>query len=495
MAALTIFNFTEQLCTINKEYEVVNEGKETRRAVRRACKRRTFRRPDNLPPMGRIHTRKLQPHTMTEDAQSRLLRVGKTSARRSIARCGKDACEDQGKFIHSLKHVESQKPVVLIDEIDKTGRQRDGDPASVFLEMSYPEQNEGFLDPSVDLPMDPSNVLFACTVNALGAMEALEVGGSVSEEKSQIAEKYLGPQASDACGLKDADVDVTLEAVDQWYTKPPWSSGTPDFALTAAAPPSANPSNFDIEPEKAGETHHAATVEREPKSVPSSIHVLIMLENLKECIGPAVRKRRQFPFLLSFRLVSDTLIAEQEPSWLSKRCVPWKGSLQLASKLGKTSHESAQIPSSWFKSYAYEIGLTISPNEVFFADLYIHVPEGAVSNEGPSAGTASLVAFVRLFKNIRVDSVVVLLICGLEENIETITAPEALRSDAEEYVPVLEENIRVGSRRDANFKNMDGGHAEFQAQSGTSDVAMSGFNRLSLYEHPKMIRGLEKTST
>lgn len=86
--------------------------------------------------------------------------------------------------------------------------------------------------------------------------------------------------------------------------------------------------------------------------------------------------------------------------------MPGKGSLQLTGKLGEVIRESANIALSWVKAHAYELGLTSSPNDVFLADrdIHVHMPEGAVGKEGPSAGTALLVAFVSLFKNVRVDS-------------------------------------------------------------------------------------------
>jgi ATP-dependent Lon protease len=111
---------------------------------------------------------------------------------------------------------------VLIDEVDKIGRGHNGDPASALLEMLDPEQNTGFLDHYMDVPVDLSRVLFVCTANMLDTipaplldrMEVLEVSGYVTEEKTQIAERYLGPQAKEAAGLKEADIVLEPSAVD-----------------------------------------------------------------------------------------------------------------------------------------------------------------------------------------------------------------------------------------------------------------------------------------
>lgn len=135
-----------------------------------------------------------------------------------------------GKMIQALKKVQTENPLVLIDEVDKIGRGINGDPGSALLEMLDPEQNVAFLDHYCDVPVDLSRVLFVCTANTLDTipaplldrMEVMEVSGYVSEEKHAIAEKYLAPQAKDGAGLKDADVTLTPEAISaliQYYAR------------------------------------------------------------------------------------------------------------------------------------------------------------------------------------------------------------------------------------------------------------------------------------
>ena len=127
-----------------------------------------------------------------------------------------------GKIIQALKRVGTENPLVLIDEVDKIGRGHNGDPASALLEMLDPEQNSSFLDHYMDVPVDLSRVLFVCTANNLDTipaplldrMEVLEVSGYVSEEKAQIAQRYLAPQAKESSGLGKADVVLSDEAVD-----------------------------------------------------------------------------------------------------------------------------------------------------------------------------------------------------------------------------------------------------------------------------------------
>lgn len=149
-----------------------------------------------------------------------------------------------GKIIQALKKVQTENPLVLIDEVDKIGRGHNGDPSSALLEMLDPEQNAQFLDHYVrsspccglptytseltlkpvlqlDVPVDLSRVLFVCTANTLDTipaplldrMEVLEVSGYITEEKAAIASKYLAPQAKEGAGLKSADVELQDDAV------------------------------------------------------------------------------------------------------------------------------------------------------------------------------------------------------------------------------------------------------------------------------------------
>jgi ATP-dependent Lon protease len=126
-----------------------------------------------------------------------------------------------GKIIQAFKKVQTENPLILIDEVDKIGRGINGDPASALLEMLDPEQNVGFLDHYMDVPVDLSRVLFVCTANTLDTipaplldrMEVMEVSGYVTDEKVAIASKYLAPQAKDGAGLKDANVQLLPEAI------------------------------------------------------------------------------------------------------------------------------------------------------------------------------------------------------------------------------------------------------------------------------------------
>ncbi|KAM5531800.1 hypothetical protein V8D89_013711 [Ganoderma adspersum] len=441
-----------------------------------------------------------------------------------------------GKIIQALKRVGTENPLVLIDEVDKIGRGHNGDPASALLEMLDPEQNTAFLDHYMDVPVDLSRVLFVCTANMLDTipaplldrMEVLEVSGYVSEEKAQIASRYLGPQAKEASGLKEADVTLDPAAVDmliKYYCRESGvrnlkkhidkiyrkaalkivqdlgedvfpepiaapgaetTTSTHDAAVKSDSesaetattvekqdPPVNNPaapetSTPHTSANDNGVDHTVTTVERKPMDVPETVHVTIIPENLKDYVGPPVYPK-------------DRLYPEAPPAGVSTGLgylgngsgavmpiealtMPGKGGLQLTGKLGEVIRESANIALSWVKSHAYELGITKSPDEQFLTDrdIHLHMPEGSIGKEGPSAGTAILTAFVSLFTKTRVNPDIamtgeislvgmVLPVGGLKEKIlaahragiKTILAPAGNRQDIEENVP---ESVKTGIR-------------------------------------------------
>ncbi|CAL1717141.1 unnamed protein product [Somion occarium] len=433
-----------------------------------------------------------------------------------------------GKIIQALKRVGTENPLVLIDEVDKIGRGHNGDPSSALLEMLDPEQNTGFLDHYMDVPVDLSRVLFVCTANVLDTippplldrMEVLEVSGYVSEEKAVIADKYLGPQAKEASGLKDADVQVMPSAIDvliKYYCR---ESGVrnlkkhiekiyrkaalklvqdlgedvfpePDGASAAAqkeksenktvekqdGPPPREPTpeistagaETETTPSSDSLTERiVTTVERKPLRVPDTVHVHITPENLKDYVGPPVYHKDRLYVTAPPAGVSSGLGYLGNGSGavmpIEATSMPGKGGLQLTGKLGEVIRESAQIALSWVKSHAYELGITKSPDEQFLTDrdIHVHMPEGSIGKEGPSAGTAILSAYVSLFTKTKINPDIamtgeislvgqILPVGGLKEKIlaahragiKTIIAPEANRPDIEENVP---ESVKTGIR-------------------------------------------------
>ncbi|KAJ3909452.1 Lon protease C-terminal proteolytic domain-containing protein [Lentinula edodes] len=423
-----------------------------------------------------------------------------------------------GKMVQALKRVGTSNPLVLIDEIDKLGRGHNGDPSSALLEMLDPEQNKEFLDHYLDLPIDLSRVLFVCTANNLSTipaplldrMEVLEVSGYVSEEKRVIAERYLAPQAKASAGLQDADVVVERSAIDsliKWYAResgvrnlkkmvekiyrktalkivqdlgeeklpePPLPA---DAAAAAVTPVTEHSSEApltplaDPDPEHDQKIHPTTTEKRAPLVIPTSVHVRITADNLKDYVGPPVyQKDRMYegPGRL-VKGVSTGLGYLGNGSGavmpIETLTTPGKGSIILTGKLGEVIRESAQIALSWVKAHAYDLRITSSPDEQWLVnrDVHIHMPEGSIGKEGPSAGTAILSALVSLGSGVGVRGDVamtgeislaghVLPVGGLKEKIlaahragiKTILAPAANRADIEENVPdSVKEGIKL----------------------------------------------------
>ncbi|CAA7269503.1 unnamed protein product [Cyclocybe aegerita] len=442
-----------------------------------------------------------------------------------------------GKIIQALKRVETENPLVLIDEVDKIGRGHNGDPASALLEMLDPEQNNSFLDHYMDVPVDLSRVLFVCTANNLDTipaplldrMEVLEVSGYVSEEKAMIASRYLGPQAKEASGLAAADVELDREAVDvliKYYCRESGvrnlkkhiekiyrkaalkvvqdlgedalpepketaakvaptdvsstASSTDELATSSEKPvdhvesqePLPNePNASHPAPPSDSELHHevpVTTTEREPMPIPPTVHVRITTENLKDYVGPPVYQKDRMYVTTPPPGVSTGLGYLGNGSGavmpVEAMSMPGKGNLQLTGKLGEVIRESAQIGLSWVRAHAFDLGITKAPEEQFLTDrdVHVHMPEGSIGKEGPSAGTAILSAFVSLFTGMRVNPDIamtgeislvgqVLPVGGLKEKIlaahragiKTILAPAANRADIEENVP---DSVKEGIR-------------------------------------------------
>ena len=195
---------------------------------------------------------------------------------------------------------------------------------------------------------------------------------------------------------------TTFSSEDSSESSPLASSSSPSSPASAATPEPALP--------LAEEPKNPTTIERPPMKIPDTIHVRITPKNLKDYVGPPVYQ-------------NDRMYARPPPPGVSTglgylgngsgavmpieaMSMPGKGALQLTGKLGEVIRESAQIGLSWVKAHAYELGITDAPDGQFLTDkdVHVHMPEGSVGKEGPSAGTAILTAFVSLFTKTKVSS-------------------------------------------------------------------------------------------
>ena len=341
--------------------------------------------------------------------------VGKTSLARSIARAtGRDFVRQSlggvrdeaeirghrrtyigalpGKVIQSLKRAGSSNPVFLLDEIDKMSMDFRGDPSAALLEVLDPEQNSTFGDHYLDLDYDLSHVMFICTANSLQGipgpledrLEIIRIAGYTELEKLAIAEKYLIPKQRRDNGIGDVDVDWSENAtrtIIQLYTR------------------------------EAG----VRTLERECASVCRKVAREVVKEeegkSKKFKITPAkVKKYLGVPkFRTNKREERSEIGMATGLAWtqmggeilqIEVTTMPGKGKLMITGKLGDVMQESAQAAMSYVRARANSWGLT----EEFYSnlDIHIHVPEGAMPKDGPSAGITMATALVSALTKIPV---------------------------------------------------------------------------------------------
>ncbi|AFM02015.1 ATP-dependent proteinase [Desulfitobacterium dehalogenans ATCC 51507] len=278
-----------------------------------------------------------------------------------------------GRIIQGMRTAGTANPVFLLDEIDKMASDFRGDPAAALLEVLDPEQNFSFSDHYLDLPYDLSHTLFIMTANSLytiprpllDRMEVISLSGYTEDEKVNIAKRYLVPKQMKAHGLKASQLElgdrVILKIV-QGYTR---ESGV-----------------RNLERQIANLCRKVATrvVKKEWKAVE------LTEEILEELLGASryqFEKARLKPEIgaatgLAYTEVGgDVLTIEVIP-------LPGKGQLTLTGKLGDVMKESAYAGRTFVRSHSRELGI---PDDFYEkTDLHIHVPEGAIPKDGPSAG-------------------------------------------------------------------------------------------------------------
>lgn len=278
-----------------------------------------------------------------------------------------------GRIISGIKQAGTMNPLFLFDEIDKMASDFRGDPASALLEVLDSEQNNAFRDHYLEIPFDLSNVMFITTANSLDSipaplldrLEIIEVPSYTFEEKLQIAKKHLLPKQIMEHGLKAKSVkmnDRVLAEVIESYTR---ESGVRSLERTIA---------------KIVRKSLVAMMEVEKETF------TVQLATLTKFLGKQKFSKENLEKKAQVGLVNGMAYTPYGGVVLTIECVTLKGNgkLQLTGKLGEVMKESANAALSWVRSHAKEFG--IAEDFISNNDIHIHVPEGAVPKDGPSAG-------------------------------------------------------------------------------------------------------------
>jgi ATP-dependent Lon protease len=287
-----------------------------------------------------------------------------------------------GQIIQMMKKAGTTNPVVLLDEVDKMSMDFRGDPSAALLEVLDPEQNNTFLDHYLDVEYDLSNVMFICTANVLHTipqalrdrMEVLQLAGYTEQEKVEIARRFLAPKAIEGAGLSLDNLTFTddaLQTVIQRYTR------------------------------EAG----VRNLEREISSICRKVARKVVVEGAAFKEEVTADKVTQYLGVPRFRpsmaeeksevgLVTGLAWTEVGGELLvaETTLMPGRGKLTLTGKLGDVMQESAQAAMSWVRSKSEELGIPRDFNRRL--DVHVHIPEGAIPKDGPSAGITLATALV-----------------------------------------------------------------------------------------------------
>jgi ATP-dependent Lon protease len=333
--------------------------------------------------------------------------VGKTSLGRSIAKATgrkfvrlslggvRDEAEIRGhrrtyigalpgQIIQMMKKAGTTNPLIMLDEVDKLGMDFRGDPSAALLEVLDPEQNSTFHDHYLDVEYDLSNVMFIATANVLHTippalqdrLEVIRLPGYTEREKIEIAKRHLVPKQLEANGIKPEQVQFPeegLQTIIQYYTR---EAGV-----------------RNLEREIASVLRKLARKMLTAED-PASYHEAVLTEIVKELLGPT-RFRPQIVVEQSEVGLATGLAWTEvggEVLHIEATLMPGRGAVTLTGKLGEVMQESARAALSCVRARAKRLGIAADFYKKF--DVHLHVPEGAIPKDGPSAGIAIATALV-----------------------------------------------------------------------------------------------------
>ncbi|WP_270941552.1 endopeptidase La [Romboutsia lituseburensis] len=295
-----------------------------------------------------------------------------------------------GRIVNGLKEAKTKNPVFLLDEIDKMSADYKGDPSSAMLEVLDPEQNKDFVDHYIEMPFDLSKILFVTTANSLSTiprplldrMEVIEVSGYIEEEKLNIAKKYLLPKQIKEHALKPDFIkmdDETIRDIINSYTR---EAGVRSLERTIGK--------------------ICRKVAKKYVEDPSLEEIVVTKTDLDDYLGKN-RYRHQLagakPEVGVVTGLAWTSVGG-ETLTVEVNALKGKGQIVLTGKLGDVMKESAQAGISYIRSIADRFNI----DSEFYKtnDIHIHIPEGAVPKDGPSAGITMALAVISALTNIPV---------------------------------------------------------------------------------------------
>jgi ATP-dependent Lon protease len=398
--------------------------------------------------------------------------VGKTSLGKSIARAlgrkfvrlslggVKDEAEIRGhrrtyvgsmpgRIIQGIHQAGSNNPVFMMDEVDKIGADYRGDPSSALLEVLDPEQNNSFRDHYLGVPFDLSNTMFICTANLtdsiqaafLDRMELIRLAGYTEDEKVEIAKRHIVPKQLEEHGITPENLlltDNALRVMINSYTR---EAGLRNLEREIAS--------ISRKVARKVAEGHTGTTKITPASLPKFLGAPKILPDeilKKDAVGIAMG--------LAWTSTGGDVM------FIEATAMKGKGRLTLTGSLGDVMKESAQAALSYARTRARQFGI----KEEFFGthDLHVHVPEGAIPKDGPSAGITIATAMISVFTNRPVRRSVamtgeitlrgnVLPIGGLKEKmlaarragLTTILCPKLNKKELDEIAPQLKRGLDI----------------------------------------------------
>jgi ATP-dependent Lon protease len=351
-----------------------------------------------------------------------------------------------GRFVQGLRKAGTKNPVIVLDEIDKVGADGRGDPSSALLEVLDPEQNSEFSDHYLEVPFDLSRVLFIATANVMDTvppalrdrMEVIELPGYTLEEKFEIARGFLIPRQVERTGIGSVGFELTddgLRKIIESYTR---EAGV-----------------RNLEREIGAVCRKIARRVAEAESG-ASLDAVIDADGVRKLLGPIKAE----PELAEDDSIPGVAVGlAWTPSggdilFIESTQMAGKGDLKLTGSMGDVMRESVEAARSWLRNHAEAFGLDADSFDVH--DLHVHVPQGAVPKDGPSAGIGMVSSLASLLtgrttvprvamtgeitlrgKVLPVGGIKEKVLAAKRAGIERVVLPERNRRDIEEISPGL----------------------------------------------------------